>query len=281
MAQILETPGRGAAGAAGGDFVELDRGVPEMAFDFCGTLAELQRDLQGDVKEPFFAHSRSLNLHVAAIRASAAPAGEAYPGFEPRYASRVHRLDACFGTFIEFLKRRGLYDRSIVILTADHGEELGEDGRWGHAYYLFPSVLRVPLLMHLPKALAGAVAVDPDAAAFLTDVTPTLYAALGYRPERATPLVGEPLIGPPGTRFSARRHSTEVVIASYGAVYGVLTRNGDRLYIIDANHRQEYAYSRRAGDWIAAPITPPFRASSQRAIREFVEEIALEYQVRR
>jgi hypothetical protein len=260
------------------DLHELDRGVPEMALDFCGTLDELQGRVAA-APTPFFAHTRSLNLHVAAIRSSAIPRNEQYPGFEARYASRVRRMDGCFGRFVEFLKRRGIYDRSLIVLTADHGEELGADGRWGHAYYLFPGVLEVPLIVHLPRDVAAHASMDPGAIAFTTDITPTLYAALGYKPVRATPLMGEPLIGPPGADFSPRRRAREVVIASYGAVYGMLANNGRRLYIADGNHGVEYAYEREGRRWRETPVTPSLRAMGQRLIREYIEEIALEYHV--
>jgi hypothetical protein len=255
---------------------ELDRGVQEMSLDFCQTLGELE-DRVGRDAAPSFAHTRSLNLHVAAIRASSAADADAYPGFEARYASRVRRMDGCFGRFIDFLKRRDIYDRSLIVLTADHGEELGADGRWGHAYYLFPGILQVPLLVHLPRSLAGAT-VDPDAIAFTTDITPTLYAALGYRPAHGSPLMGQPLIRTDDTDDAPRRRSAEVVIASYGAVYGALTADGHRLYIADGNHATEYAYERSPA-WRQVPVTDGLRAIGQRAIREYIEEIALEYGV--
>jgi arylsulfatase A-like enzyme len=65
----------------------------------------------------------------------------------------VHRIDGCFGAFVDDLKRRGLYDSSIVVVTADHGDSLGEAGRWGHAYTVFPEILRVPFIARLPKPL--------------------------------------------------------------------------------------------------------------------------------
>jgi hypothetical protein len=85
---------------------ELDHGRPEMELDVCRALSEV---------EP----------RLAEVSAG---------GFQAPYASRVHRIDACFGAFVDSLKRRGLYDRSLVVLTSDHGELLGEDGRWGHSY---------------------------------------------------------------------------------------------------------------------------------------------------
>ena len=75
-------------------------------------------------------------------------------GFYTPYAARLERVDACFGEFIAYLKDAGLYESSIVVLTSDHGDSLGDEGRWGHAYTVFPEVMRVPLIMHVPCASA-------------------------------------------------------------------------------------------------------------------------------
>src|SRR5262249_53031262 len=147
-------------------------------------------------ERPIFGYSLPQDLHVSNIMNASVPAGESYRGFQAPYAARVHAIDRCFGTFIDFLKRRPLYDDSIVILTADHGEMLGEEGRWGHAYYLFPQILQVPLLIHLPADAARSAPSDLDALSFLTDITPTIYAALGYRTRGVDSLMGVPLIGP-------------------------------------------------------------------------------------
>jgi Sulfatase len=263
------------------DLVPLDAGVPELEFDFCRTLEEVEADVQkneGD-RRPIFAHTRSLNLHVAAIKSGSVPAGEVYPGFHPPYAARVHRIDGCFGRFIAFLKSRSLFDSSIVILTSDHGEMLGEDRQWGHAYYLYPQVLQTPLLMHIPANAARSASLDLSAAAFSTDLTPTMYAMLGYRLERASPLLGRSLVDfDAAGGAAARRRGTEVVAASYGAVWGALSVNGHRLYVADANHGREYAYERPArGEWAAVAVTAGIRARGQRAIRQEIARIAAAY----
>ena len=128
------------------------------------------------------------------VRSRPVPAGERYDGFIAPLAAEVHRLDGCFGAFIDDLKRRGRYDNSIIVLTADHGDSLGEDGRWGHSYTLVPEVVSIPLIVHLPSAIVGERAADLDAVALSTDITPTLYAALGYTPRAADGLVGRPLV---------------------------------------------------------------------------------------
>jgi hypothetical protein len=260
--------------------VPLDAGIPELEYDLCRTLDEVAADVEkreGD-RRPLFAHSRSLNLHVAAIKSGSVPEGETYPGFHPPYAARVHRIDGCFGRFIAFLKRRLLFDASIVILTSDHGEMLGEDRQWGHAYYLYPQVLQTPLLMHVPAGARSRPA-DPGAAAFSTDLTPTVYDLLGYQIQRSSPLLGRSLVASEGRGEAAdRRRGTEVVAASYGAVWGALSVNGHRLYVADANHGREYAYERPAhGEWRAVPVTAGIRTRGQRAIRQEIGRIAQTY----
>jgi hypothetical protein len=264
--------------------VELDHGIQELEFDLCGTLPELERRLTAKELDgaPIFAHTRSLNLHAAAVKIAGTADASAYDGFEPRAAARVHRLDGCLGGFVDFLKTRHLYERSIIILMSDHGEMLGEDNQWGHAYYLFPKVLQIPLIVHVPPMLARNFAVDLDTIAFSTDVTPTLYALLGYRPRRDSPLMGRPLLTPPlDADFSARRRAVEVVAASYGAVWGVVRQNGERLYIADANRRREYAYERPGhGAWHEIEVTDQIRSVNQQAIREYIYEVNRVYHVK-
>src|SRR6185312_10851154 len=141
-------------------------------------VRELEADLRARAPgaAPIFALTRPLDLHVSKIRGAAAPAGESYPGFDGAYAGRVRRIDACFGQFVDTLKQAGLYADSAVVVMADHGDSLGEEQRWGHAYTLFPEVLRIPLIVHVPAALADRLTADTSRVSFSTDVTPTLYA---------------------------------------------------------------------------------------------------------
>src|SRR5439155_10475982 len=113
-----------------------------------------------------------------------------YPGFFAPVASALHRIDGCIGGFIDFLKRTNRYDNSVVILTSDHGDSLGEEGRWGHAHFIVPEVMRIPLIMHVPAWLRSAVSVDLSALTFSTDITPSLYTLLGYEPAPTGQLVG-------------------------------------------------------------------------------------------
>ena len=54
------------------------------------------------------------------------------------------------GRFIEALKSSGLYDESLIILTADHGEAFYEHGHWQHSTSLYEELIHVPLIVKWP-----------------------------------------------------------------------------------------------------------------------------------
>jgi arylsulfatase A-like enzyme len=168
----------------------------------------------------------------------------------------------------------------VIVLTSDHGELLGEDGRWGHAYYLFPQILQVPLIIHLPEGVRPSGPIDLGAAVFTTDIAPTLYAVLGYDPRPSNPLMGQSILTGGVDAALARRRGVHVVAASYSPVYGVIRRNGRRVYIVDAVSNTEYAYDRdTSGAWRAIAIDSGVRTINQRAIREHIDTIRRVYRM--
>ncbi len=96
-----------------------------------------------------------------------------------RYAGGLHALDRKLGGFLDELRSEGILDQSLVVITADHGEELFDHLDWGHGKNLYDHQLHVPLLVRNPKALGGGRHVDALVA--LADVMPTL-AAVGKAP---------------------------------------------------------------------------------------------------
>ena len=224
--------------------VDLDPPEAALAADFQATLERLQQQIAERTTDnrPIFVYTQPQNLHVSVIQreGKSVPAGESYPGFYAPYAARVRQVDAAFGEFIQFLKKRGLYENSIVVLTADHGDSLGEDGRWGHAYTLYPEIVRIPLLVHLPGELQARVSSDPQALAFSTDITPSLYYLLGHRPIGSNPLFGTPLFTETPSERRRDPDAEYLLASSYGAVYGMLGSGGRRLYVADGvDYRSE------------------------------------------
>jgi hypothetical protein len=274
--------------------VGLDHNVPEMLHTFCRTMGELGQKIEAHLAgagnagrmhgPPIFALTRPLELHIGNIASARVPQGESYPGFHGPYAARVRNIDACFGEFIETLKRADLYDDSIIVLTSDHGDSLGEGQRWGHGFTAFPEVLRIPLIIRVPDALRARVSADLARVSFSTDITPTLYALLGEPPRGHGPrgprdlLVGSPLLVDPAEDLSYRRRESYLVASSYGPVYGLISRNGRRLYLADGVESREYAYDLGPdGIDVRVGMTDAEREANRHAIREQIGELAAWY----
>jgi len=261
----------------GGRFVELNPGGWRSATDFCTTAQELQRALVQDRSRPTFVYSLPQNVHPAVWQGRTVPAGETYPpAFTDRVASSLHRVDACVGALVDFLKRERLYDESVIILTADHGDLLGEEGRWGHAFWVYPEVMKIPLIVHVPSWLKAQVRTDLDALVFTTDIVPSLYALLGYQPKDLGPLFGRSFFTPRDGDSSSRRREASLVASSYGGVYGLVSHNGRRMDVVDTVDVTEYAV-----DMSAEPrrltVTPLMMAVTRRTIAEQLSALARIY----
>jgi len=94
------------------------------------------------------------------------------------YDAEVRTVDAVVGSLLDWLRETGVYDDALVIVTADHGEELYEHGGWLHGFTLFDEQLHVPLLIKPPRSMdaGGAVRTEPVS---LVDVVPTILDIAG------------------------------------------------------------------------------------------------------
>jgi arylsulfatase A-like enzyme len=93
------------------------------------------------------------------------------------YDGEIAYLDHVLGNFFRELERRGVLDRTIVLLTADHGEEFFDHSMWGHGHSLFNEVVKIPLIMRFPAMIPAGTKVTSVAA--LVDVMPTLLELSG------------------------------------------------------------------------------------------------------
>jgi arylsulfatase A-like enzyme len=97
-----------------------------------------------------------------------------------RYRGEVRYADHQVGRLLTRLDELGILDDTYVVLTADHGEGLGDHGWLEHDDNLFDELVRVPLIVRGPGIPAARRVVGP---AQLEDLPPTLLAALGLAPE--------------------------------------------------------------------------------------------------
>src|SRR5579859_7537065 len=82
-----------------------------------------------------------------------APYSEEYK--DQPYDGEIAFADAQVGRLISFLKAKGLYRNTIIVLTGDHGESLGEHGEATHGFFVYNATLHVPVLIHLPGSASA------------------------------------------------------------------------------------------------------------------------------
>ena len=142
-----------------------DGAAPPAARDSAETLNVAERWIESIGTERFF-----LFLHLDGM----GPAGEMPARFAKLspYDGRVAYADELVGGLIAFLKKRGLYNGGIVVLTSDHGESLGSHGEQGHGLLLHEAAVRVPLVIKLPRRDGGGR--HSNALVQLVDIVPTI-----------------------------------------------------------------------------------------------------------
>ena len=102
-----------------------------------------------------------------------APYSEEYKG-RP-YDGEIAFADAQVGRLIQFLKDKGLYKNTLIVLSGDHGESLGEHGEQTHGFFIYNATLHVPLIFHLPgQPTSHAVSEIVN----LADLMPTILQVL-------------------------------------------------------------------------------------------------------
>jgi arylsulfatase A-like enzyme len=93
------------------------------------------------------------------------------------YDGEIAYNDEVFGRVVEQLKETGFYDRSVLLVTSDHGEEFADHQEWGHGRTLFGEQVNIPLIIRLPDGrLGGRVVAEPVRQ---VDLMPSLLHWLG------------------------------------------------------------------------------------------------------
>jgi Sulfatase len=208
------------------------------ALDVCTTVPELEGllDQRPANAPPVLFYSQPKNVHELAMNDLPGPEASHWrfrPGFENHFAYRLSLADQCMGRFFAYLKAHGEYDNSIIIVTADHGHATGEFGRTGHSWLMYPEIMRVPLIIHLPRQMLSGKVYDVNRISAVTDVTPSLYYLLGHRPIRANPLFGRPLFVETQEELETYRRKELFMASDVRALYGILSGDGRFFYVAD------------------------------------------------
>ena len=91
---------------------------------------------------------------------------------ERLYDGEIAYADSALARFVVFLKKRGWYEGSVVIVVGDHGEGLGEHHEQTHGIFLYDSTTHVPLIVKLPQGDDAGTVVESQVRT--TDILPTV-----------------------------------------------------------------------------------------------------------
>jgi arylsulfatase A-like enzyme len=177
------------------------------------TTDALLRGLERVGTAPFFAWAHYLDPHE--------PYDAEGRNDRERYVGELARVDKEIGRLLSTLETRGLLARTLVVLTADHGEEFFEHGGEHHGLAAYEESIHVPLIFRVPGGgLRGSVEVPTSG----FDLGPTLLDIAGVRPDEPFGSFGDHLFeAAPGRTVVAVNQGLRMVTApatSFAAVRG-------------------------------------------------------------
>ena len=139
-----------------------------------------------------------------------------FTGLECLYDAEISYLDELLGHLFVFLQQEDLLEDTLILLLADHGENLGDHGLMYHQFCLYDSLIRIPMIWHYPRAIPHGERVSTLAS--IIDVTPSILRLAALPPESYSSTQGINLFP---DRPSNHPESRNFVVAEYQAPPGV------------------------------------------------------------
>jgi arylsulfatase A-like enzyme len=196
------------------------------------------------------------------------------------YDEKIQRTDAKFRQFLTEFETLGLNDRTLFVLTSDHGTEFYEHHRFDHGFTLYDEQLRVPLVIKLPGQQEGKVIGDRVSS---IDVMPTILDALGVRAAEAQRLRGTSLLPAINGEPARRDVFSETDYRHYTYKRSVVTPDGWKLiYTLETKTRELYDLNADPGETNNLAPTDPKRADElQRKVFDHFRYIGHDLTARR
>jgi len=98
------------------------------------------------------------------------------------YLAHVREIDEAVESFFTILKKNGILDDAVVIVTTDHGEEFGDHGGLSHDGKFFQELIHIPMIMYDSSLSSGKVS---DSLVSTLDIAPTTVELFGLEPVSA------------------------------------------------------------------------------------------------
>ncbi len=189
------------------------------------------------------------------------------------YDGEIAYTDAQLGRLLDALERRGLLDSTLVAVTADHGESLGEHGELTHGLFVYEATIRVPLLLRWPGILPAGRRLTAVSSG--VDIAPTLLELMGLPPlpeAQGRSFAPAALGGPEREREAAYAESV-LPERAYGWSALAALREGNRKFV-EAPEPELYDLRDDPGETKnLAPASPAQVADLRTRLRGIVEEL--------
>jgi arylsulfatase A-like enzyme/Tfp pilus assembly protein PilF len=147
-------------------------GTPQRRAD--ETIAYTTAWLETHRNEPFFAW-----LHLYDPHTPYSPPEPFSKEYKDPYLGEVAYMDSEIGKLLEFLKEENLYDNTLIIAVADHGEAFGEHSELEHGYFIYGTTIDIPLIMWCPGLLPEGTVIDGMVRSI--DIMPTVLDIYGIK----------------------------------------------------------------------------------------------------
>jgi len=141
------------------------------------TIHSAMEFLRSQGNERWFLYLHLMDVHQYVYDEESALFGTTYSDI---YDNSIRWVDRVLGSLIQELDARGLREKTLIVLAADHGEAFGEHGREGHARDVYGEVTTTPLIVSFPFRLEPGVVVETSTEN--VDIWPTLLDLLGLPP---------------------------------------------------------------------------------------------------
>jgi arylsulfatase A-like enzyme len=206
--------------------------------------------------EKFFLWSHFYDTHFQFERHPDAPETDFGADEKSLYDGEIRYTDIHVGRVLDALRRLGLWDKTIVIITADHGDGFGEHGippNQRHGYHLYATETKVPFIIRVPGLPPRVV--DPPVGHI--DLLPTVLNLLGAAPDAEPQLLGQSLLGLMLGESATNRHVFQevwyegptsrkaVVTSNWHLIRNLVPDDTTELYDLAGDAAEEHD---RAGD---------------------------------
>lgn len=228
--------------------------VPAEGFDYRFVEKGYDRKYTGSAQEQEALREEGLEKGMATLRE------EDVRFWRAIYDEKIQRTDAKFKGFLAEMERMGLMDKTIFVLTSDHGTEFHEHQRFDHGFSLYDELIHTPLIIKLPKLAAGKIITDQVSS---IDVMPTILDLLDLQlPAKVKKqLRGNSLVPAFRGAAVAKDVYAETDYRQYTYKRSVITTDGWKfIYTLENKSRELYHLAKDPGETRNLVAQEPRRA---------------------